>query len=182
MLPVCCSNSLLYTRARPTLRAAPMYRVSKLPVIHVRICAPPVSVAYHNRESVDYIADTTLRFLSSVSPYLLWFHSFQIRAVVINSQVNLRYVTVPVTPCVVLSLNTSLMSQSSTFTTSVYQSNLCAKSTQSIPDISTKNTHVTVMSGNCTPNPLEYLRVHILPWPVFFSVFHLVLLSPVYAQ
>ncbi len=45
-----------------------------------------MSVAHHSNESVDYIADTTLRFLSSVSP-LLAVH-FQIRVVVINSQVS----------------------------------------------------------------------------------------------
>ncbi len=72
---------------------------------------PPVSVVIASRESVDYIADTTLRLLF-VRVTLFAFH-FQIRVVVINSQVNPRHVTVPVNPsCAVLSLNTSLMSQS----------------------------------------------------------------------
>ncbi len=61
----------------------------KLPVIHKSICFPPVSAAHHNRESVDYIADTITDFFLSVSPYLLAVPlSSQIRVVVINSQVN----------------------------------------------------------------------------------------------
>ncbi len=38
----------------------------KLPVI--RIAPSARGVAHHNRESVGAVADTTLRFLSSVSP------------------------------------------------------------------------------------------------------------------
>ncbi len=54
-------------------------------VIQGSFIAPllPRDVAHRNRESVDYIADTTLRFLfRPVSPYLR-FH-FQIRVVVIS--------------------------------------------------------------------------------------------------
>ncbi len=108
MLFACCSNSFYTCIWWPTLRR-PMYRVSNCP----HSCAhmfPPVSVKLIiNCESVDYIVDTTSIFRVRVT-YLLAV-PLQIRVVAINSQVNLRHVTVPVNPsCVVLSLNTSLMS------------------------------------------------------------------------
>ncbi len=69
---------------------------------------PPVSALHHNRESVDYIADTTLRFFP-IRVTLFASGSTHLVLVVITA-VNLRHVTVPVNPCAVLSLNTSLMS------------------------------------------------------------------------
>ncbi len=41
----------------------------------------PVSVAHRNRKSVDYIADTTLRFLSSVSALFYGGSTFRIRVI-----------------------------------------------------------------------------------------------------
>ncbi len=119
---VCCSNSLSIIIS-PYLHRPPSSNVQgfKLPVIHVVYMFRLVSVAHHNRESVGYIVDTTPRFLFVRVTYLQGFH-FQIRAVVINSQVNPRHDGVR-TP-VVLSLNTSLMSQSSTSSSLLaYQSN-----------------------------------------------------------
>ncbi len=49
---VCCSNSLLYTRI--WYDRVVQCTEFQTPVIHVLL--PPVSVAHHNRESVDYIA------------------------------------------------------------------------------------------------------------------------------
>ncbi len=104
--------------------------------------ASAVSVAHHNRESVDYIADTTLRFLSSVSPYLLAV-PHQIRVVVINSQVSPRHATVPVNLlCRTLSLNTSSCLKSAR-SLLAYQSNHIIFLVS--PDISAKNTPC-----NCT--------------------------------
>ncbi len=69
-----------------------------LRVVHTRVqgsncplfmCAhmlPPVSVAHHNRESVDYIADTTLRSLFVRVTYLLVVPLSNSCAVVINSR------------------------------------------------------------------------------------------------
>ncbi len=56
---------------------------------------PPVAHRNYN-ESVDYIADTTLRFLSSVSTLFASGSTFKFIVVVINSQVSPRHVTVPV--------------------------------------------------------------------------------------
>ncbi len=87
----------------------------KLPVIFMCAYARPWALLIITVSPSFYIADTTLRFLSSSH----LFASVPLSNCVSNhSQVNPRHVTVPVNLlCVVLSLNTSLMSQSSTFTT-----------------------------------------------------------------
>ncbi len=59
-------------------------------VIHVRLMLPPVGVA--RRESVDYIADTTLRFFRPC--HLICAGSLRIRVVVVSQST--RVVTVPV--------------------------------------------------------------------------------------
>ncbi len=109
----------------------PMYRFQP-PVIHAHMF-PPVSVTIITVSLSDYIADTTLDFFRPEVTLFASVH-FQIRVVVINSQVdNPCHVTVPVNPCVVLSLNTSLMSQSSTFTTCLSVQPFALKSFRSIP-------------------------------------------------
>ncbi len=70
-----------------------------------RSCAlPPVSVAHpHNRESVDYIADTLCADFFRPCHYLLAVPLFQIRVVVINGSQPTSCDDCQLTSCVVLS-------------------------------------------------------------------------------
>ncbi len=89
---VCCSTVYYIPVFWYILRMS-ISGVSKLPVIHVRML-PPVSVLLIITVSPSQLCTDRFDFFRPCH-LVLWFH-FQIRVVVINSQVNPRHVTVPV--------------------------------------------------------------------------------------
>ncbi len=77
-----------------TLRR-PMYRASNCPLFMCAYKLPPVSAAHHNRIRFIILL-ILLRFLFVRVTLFASGSTFKFALVVINSQVNLRHVTVPV--------------------------------------------------------------------------------------
>ncbi len=127
-----------------------------------------------HRESVDYIADTTLRFLSSVSPYLLAVPAFQIRVVVISKSTRVMTVPVNLLCRTVIKLTSLMLSSTSTTCLSV----------QPLREIFAEYplTYLLKYPCNCTSRETVILTVRIFEFVltfvrVFLRDFNLVLLS-----